>query len=241
MSEVIAVVSGKDGVGKTVVATNLGVVLARRGYSVLLLDLNIGSRNLDIRMGLEDKVVYDMADIINGICRIKKAIIKDERFDNLYLISAPQNKKKACISKEQVMALCMDFKKVFDYIIIDSPAGTGKGFQLAAHPADRAVLVMIPEYAGIRDAELLNDSLKAEGVEKRSLVINKIFPELHSSDLIPDPEEISELLRMPIDGLIAYDRNIHVSANAGIPISAMEGNYIASNMERIVERIVAKN
>ncbi|GAB1477004.1 septum site-determining protein MinD [Bacillota bacterium] len=241
MGEVIVVASGKDGVGKTVVVTNLGAGLAQNGYSVVLLDMNIGSRNLDMRMGLEDRVVYDVADIIAGVCRIKKAMIKDERFENLYLISAPQRKDKAVITTAQLSALCRELKRVFDYIIIDAPAGAGHDFLLAASPADRAVLVTIPEYAAIRDSELINAMLKKAGISRRSVIVNMILPDLHNTKLVPDPEEISESLRLPVDGLIPYDRNIHISANMGIPIVAIENNYIAENMKGIAERIASKN
>ncbi len=241
MGEVIVVASGKDGVGKTVVVTNLGVVLAQSGYSVVLLDMNMGARNLDIRMGLEDRVVYDVADIINGVCRIKKAMIKDDRFDNLYLISAPQRKDKASISRDQLSALCVELKSVFDYIIIDAPAGTGHDFLLAASPADRAVLVTIPEYAAIRDSELINALLKKAGINKRSIIVNMILPDLHKTNLVPDPEEIAESLRLPVDGLIPYDQNIHISANIGMPIAAIRDNYISENMRDIAKRIASKN
>lgn len=241
MGEVIVVASGKDGVGKTVVVTNLGVVLAQSGYSVVLLDMNIGARNLDIRMGLEDRVVYDVADIINGVCRIKKAMIKDDRFDNLYLISAPQRKDKASISTDQLSALCVELKRVFDYIIIDAPAGAGQEFLLAASPADKAVLVTIPEYAAIRDSEPINALLKKAGIVERSVIVNMILPNLHNTNLVPNPEEIAESLRLPVIGLIPYDQNIHISANIGIPIAAIGDNYISENLRGIAKRIASKN
>lgn len=239
MGEVIVVTSGKDGVGKTVVAANLGVALAQNNHTVVVIDLNIGSRNLDIRMGIENRVIYDVADILKGICRIKKGIIADNRFKNLYFISAPQNKEKADIPKEHLCALCNELKQIFDYVVIDAPARTGYGFELAISPADRVVLVTVPEYSAIRDTELINSSVKDLGFAKRSLVINKIFPELFQTEFVPNPEEIAESLRLFVAGLIPYDQNIHISANIGIPIAATNGNYIADNLKKIAERIIS--
>ena len=238
MGEIIVVTSGKDGVGKTVIAANLGVSLAQKGKSVVLLDMNIGSRNLDIRMGIENNIVYDIADILSGVCRIKKAMVKDKRFDKLFIISAPQNKDKMNISNVHVNALCEELKKVFDYIIIDAPSGSGIGFEQAISPADKAVIVVIPEYAAIRDAELINTALKNAGIQDRSVIINKILPQLHSTEFVPDPDEIAQALRLSISGLIPYDQNIHISANMGIPIAAFGGNYISDNLKRIAERII---
>jgi septum site-determining protein MinD len=241
MGEVIVVTSGKDGAGKTVVVANLGVALAGAGHSVVLMDLNIGFRNLDILLGMESRVVYDLADVISGVCRIRQAMIRDERFSNLYLISAPQSHEKAIITEDHLIALCGRLKELFDYIIIDAPAGTGKGLNLAASPADRAVVVTIPEYAAIRDAELTNAFLESKGITGRSLVINKILPELFKKGLVPEPEEISQSLRLPIIGLIPYDNNIHISANMGVPIAVTENNYISKNLKGIGERLASKS
>jgi septum site-determining protein MinD len=241
MGEVIAITSGKDGVGKTVVATNLGISLVRAGHSVILLDMNVGLRNLDIQMGIEDKIIYDVADILTGICPIKKAIIKDDRFEGLYLVSAPQNADKAKITNEHTHALYNELKQVFDYVIIDAPAGTNKGFKAAVLPADRVILVTVPEYASVRDTELLNMYLKKIGTFKKSIIINKIVPGLKLDEVIPTPEEIEELLGLSVSGLILFDQNIHISSNSGLPISASDGNYISDNFRKIVERVVARS
>lgn len=241
MGEVIVVTSGKDGAGKTVVVANLGAALAEAGHTVLLMDLNIGFRNLDILLGMENRVVYDLADVVGGVCRIRQAMIRDGRFENLFLISAPQSFEKAVISAQQLVALCHQLKKLFDYIIIDAPAGTGKGLNLAASPADRAIVVTIPEYAAVRDAELTNAFLENKGIASRCLLVNKILPELFKKGLVPEPEEIAESLRLPIIGLIPYDHNIHISANLGVPIAATENNYIAKNLRGIGERLTSRS
>lgn len=241
MGEVIVIASGKDGVGKTVLAANLGAVLAQNNHSVVLMDLNFGSRNLDIYLGLENRIIYDLVDVVTGICRIKQALVRDRRFANLFLISAPQSRQKASISAEQLKALCHELKKVFDFIIIDAPAGNDGGLSLAISAADRAVVVTVPEYAAIRDTEIISDLLESKGIMNRSVVINKIIPELHQSGLVPEPEEIAEILRLPIAGLIAYDQNIHISTNMGVPIAAVQGSYIARNLNEIGIRILSKS
>ena len=240
MGQVIAVTSGKDGVGKTVIASNLGVVLAQNRHSVVLMDLNVGSRNLDISLGLENRIVYDLVDVVTGVCRIKQAMIRDRRFQNLYLISAPQSRNKTPITEGQLMALCQELKQVFDFIIIDAPAGAGNALSQAVSPADRAVVVTVPEYAAVRDTEGINALLLSKGIKDRSVVINKIMPELHQTGLVPDPEEIAEILRMPVSGLIPYDQNIHISTNVGIPIATVKESYIAKNLKRVGERIISE-
>jgi septum site-determining protein MinD len=241
MGEVIVVASGKDGVGKTVLTVNLGAVLAQNKHSVVLMDLNFGSRNLDIYLGLENRIVYDLVDVVTGVCRIKQAMVRDRRFENLFLISAPQSRQKASVSHKQLIALCQELKKVFDFIIIDAPAGIGSGLSLAISPADRAVVVTVPEYAAIRDTEIISDLLESKGINQRSVVINKIIPELYQSGLVPDPEEIAETLRLPIAGLIAYDQNIHISTNIGVPIAATQESYISQNLIEIGTRILSKS
>lgn len=241
MGQTILVTSGKDGAGKTVIAANMAAVLAGAGHSVVLMDLNIGSRNLDIILGMENRVVYDLADVVTGMCRIRQAMIKDDRLDNLFLISAPQNKEKAAISGEQLSELCGELKILFDYIIIDAPAGNGDDLRLAADPADKAVLVTIPEYAAVRDLEMTNVLLEGKGISDRSIVVNKILPGLHGKEMVPDPEEIAEALRLPIIGLIPYDQNIHISANIGVPIALIGDNYISKNLKRIGERLLIRN
>lgn len=240
MGEVIVVASGKDGVGKTVITSNLGAVLAKEGHSVLLLDLNIGYRNLDISLGVENRVVYDLADVVMGVCRIKQAMIKITGVHNFFLISAPQNKGKTSISNVELSALCSELKKIFDFVIIDAPAVTENGLALAISSADKAVVVIVPEYAAIRDAEPLNAMLADKGIIKKCVIINKIMPGLYRTGLVPDPEEISEMLRLPIVGMVAFDQNIHISSNIGMPIAAVEDRY-AETFKKIVDRITSRS
>lgn len=239
MSEVILVGSGKGGVGKTVFTANLGAVLAQKNRSVVLIDLNLGRRNLDICLGLENRIVYDLADAITGICRIKQSLVKDRRFPALYLISAPQNKNKPFVSEAEMIKLCADLKRTFDYIILDVPAGFDEIVAAAAAAADRAVVITVPEFAALRDTDLLDEGLREAGIGKRSVVINKIMPDLYNKGLVPEPAEVAESVRMPLSGLIPFDENIHVSANIGVPIALAKGSYIEMNFTKIAERILS--
>jgi septum site-determining protein MinD len=238
MGKVILVASGKGGVGKTVFASNAGAKLAQEGYKVVLIDMNMGLRNLDICLGLENKVVYDVADVLAGVCRIKQALIRDRRFPELYLMSAPQNKQKIEITPLHMKVLCNKLKRNFDYIIIDAPAGIGDDLMIAGAGADSAVIVTVPEYAAVRDADMLDLVLLDMGIKKRTYVINKVMANLITTGLVPGISEISEIMRPPMAGIIQYDDNIHIAANNGIPIVYREGTYIEKNFKKIMDRII---
>lgn len=241
MGEVILVASGKGGVGKTVFTANLGAQLALRQANVVVIDTNIGLRSLDICLGLEDRIVYDLTDVVTGTCRIKQALVKDRRFPDLYLMSAPQSKGKPTITPKDMTELCLELKKTYDYVLIDAPAGLDEGLLLSAAPADRAVIVTVPEINAIRDADLLDEMLNQMGIRNKSVVINKIMPALYQKGIVPDPSAISESLRLQISGLIPYDINIHISANIGVPIVLAKGSYIEQNFSAIANRILFKN
>jgi len=241
MGKVILVASGKGGVGKTVFASNAGAKLAQEGYKVVLVDMNMGLRNLDICLGLENKVVYDVADVLTGVCRIKQALIKDRRFPELYLMSAPQNKQKAEITPLHMKVLCSKLKRNFDFIIVDAPAGIGEDLMIAGSGADLAIIVTVPEYAAVRDADMLDQVLLEMGIKKRTYVINKVMPNLITTGLVPGIAEIAECMRPPLAGIIQYDDNIHIAANNGIPIVYREGTYIEKNYKKIVDRIITES
>lgn len=238
MGKVILVASGKGGVGKTVFASNAGARLALQDHKVVLIDMNMGLRNMDICLGLENKVVYDVADVLSGMCRIKQALIRDRRFNNLYLMSASQNRQKAEITSLHMKVLCNKLKKNFDYVIIDAPAGVDENLEIAGAGADIAVIITVPEYAAIRDADALDHLLMDLGIKKRTYVINMVKSNLICSGLIPSIAEIDETMRSEMVGIIQYDENIHIAANNGIPIVYKEGTYIEKNFTRIIERIL---
>ncbi len=237
MGKVILVASGKGGVGKTIFTVNIGAELAQQGYKVVLVDMDMGLRNLDLCLGLENKVVYDIADALTGLCRIKQALIRDKRFEELYFISAAHNKNKGDLTPLHVKILCEKLKEKFDYIIIDAPAGIGDGLKLAAAGADNAVIVTTPEYASVRDADAADRALTELGVQNRMCVVNKVKAELMNMGILPDIREISELLKPYMAGIIQYDDNIHIAANNGIPLVLKKDTYIQENFRNIARRV----
>ncbi len=221
-----------------VIASNAGAKLAQQGYKVVLIDMNMGLRNLDIYLGLENKVVYDVSDVLSGLCRIRQALIKDRRFAELYLMSAPQNKHKAEITPLHMKVLCNKLRRNFDFIIVDAPAGIGEDLVIAAAGADSAVIVTVPEHAALRDADMLDQVLMAQGIKKRVYVINKVMANLITTGLVPSIAEIAEIMRPPMAGIIQYDENIHIAGNNGLPIVYREGTYIEKNFAKILDRII---
>ncbi len=238
MGKVFLIASGKGGVGKTVFTTNMGVTLAQRGKKVVLIDMNMGLRNLDICLGLENKIVYDVADVLMGLCRIRQALVKDRRFPELYMISATPSRDKADITPLHMKVLCNKLKEKFDYIIIDAPAGIDASFDIAAAGADSAVIITVPEYVAVRDADVVDKLLSDMNIQSRCYVVNKVKEEFFSSKLVPDLEDISQVLRLKMAGVIPYDENVHVAANNGVPIVFEQGTYIQKNFDKIVDRII---
>lgn len=240
MGNVIVVASGKGGTGKTLFTANLGAILALRGKRVVLVDMDMGLRNLDLYLGLESRVVYNVMDVLSGMCRIKQALIRDKRFESLYLIAASPNRDERDITDLHMQVLCEKLQEAFDYIIIDAPAGIGEGFELAVAAADTAVVVTEAETASIRDADVVDRELGRLGIENRYCVFNKVKADLMSMGVIPGIGSVSRDLRMNVAGIIQYDDNILISANHGVPIVMKEDSYITHNMERIADRILAE-
>ena len=173
MSEVIVITSGKGGVGKTTTTANVGTGLAKEGKKVVLIDTDIGLRNLDVVMGLENRIVYDLVDVVEGNCRLKQALIKDKRYEGLFLLPAAQTRDKDAVSPEQMQKLCENLKEEgFDYILIDCPAGIEQGFKNAIAGADRAVVVTTPEVSAVRDADRIIGLLEANGLNNPTLIVN---------------------------------------------------------------------
>jgi len=179
MGEVIVITSGKGGVGKTTTTANLGTALALMERRVVLLDADIGLRNLDIVMGLENRIVYDLVDVTSGVCRLKQALIKDKRFnENLFLLPAAQTKDKTAVTPEQMKALTAELKAEYDYVLVDCPAGIEQGFRNAIAGADRAIVVTTPEVSAVRDADRIIGLLEANEVPEVQLLINRIRPSM---------------------------------------------------------------
>lgn len=213
----IVITSGKGGVGKTTTSANIGTGLAMLDYSVVVVDADIGLRNLDVVLGLENRIVYDIVDVIEGNCRLKQGLIKDKRFENLYLLPAAQTKDKTAIKPEEMKKLIDKLKEEFDYIIIDSPAGIEQGFQYSVAGADRAIIVTTPEISAVRDADRVIGLLEAEGIEEPKLIINRIRPDMVEKGDMLDKEDIEDLLAIDLIGIVPDDEEIVISTNKGEP------------------------
>ncbi len=219
MSEVIVVTSGKGGVGKTTTTANLGNGLARLGYKVLLIDTDLGLRNLDVVMGLENRIVYNIVDAIEGNCKCNQAIIKDKGQHNLFLLPAAQTRDKSAISPEQMKKLIEQLKPSYDYIIIDCPAGIEHGFKNAIAAAKRAIVVTTPEVSAIRDADRIIGILDANEMPRIDLIINKIRMDMVRRGDMMSVDDVVDILSINLLGTIMDDENIVISSNRGESIA----------------------
>ena len=238
MPRKILVASGKGGVGKTVFTSNISSVLAERGLRVLMIDMNMGLRNLDLYMGLENKVVFDIADVINGVVSPQKALVRDRRFPFLYLLAATQKIDKFIAGSDSVKRLFDYYSNTFDVILIDGPAGISEELKLASSGVDIAVLITTPEYVSLRDADAVDNMLSEMEIKNRTYIINKVNKNNMKTGLLPTFEEISSIMRIPLLGIIQNDDIIHLSANAGKPVVMHRNNYIEKNFSNIADRLL---
>lgn len=238
MGKVILVSSGKGGTGKTMFSVNLGAVLAEQGKRVILLDMDMGLRNMDIYLGMENKVIYNIMDVVSGVCRIKKAMMRVTGFENLYFMAASPRRDDRDMTPLHMEVLCNKLRKYFDYIIVDCPAGISDLFDVAMASADRTVIVTEPEVASLRDADTTERYLREKGKDNACIVVNKVKVELMQAGLVPGMSEILNMFKSPVAGLIQYDENIHISTNKGIPIVCKKGTYIERNFLDIADRII---
>lgn len=237
MGKAFLIASGKGGTGKSMFAVNFGATLAKRGAKVVILDLDLGLRNLDLYFGLENNVVYDVYDVLTGVCRIKQALIRDKRFDDLYLMAASPTRDDGTLTPLHMKVLCEKLKNTYDYVIIDAPSGIDDGLVLSSAGADTAIIVTTPEYSALRDADAVDRQLLKLGIKERFVILNKVVAEMMSAGYMPRLREITSMLQPPFAGLIQFDENIQISMNLGIPIVLKEDTYIEENFEHIVERI----
>lgn len=222
MSEVIVITSGKGGVGKTTTTANVGTGLAKEGKKVVLIDTDIGLRNLDVVMGLENRIVYNLVDVIEGNCRINQALIKDKRYPTLYLLPSAQTRDKTAVSPEQMSKLTDQLKDEFDYILLDCPAGIEQGFQNAIAPADRAVVVTTPEVSSIRDADRIIGHLEAAQIKKTEMLINRIRPSMVARGEMMSVEDVTEILAIPLIGVLTDQEDIVIASNQGEPLAGKD-------------------
>lgn len=211
------ITSGKGGVGKTTACANLGVALASLGHKVVLVDTDIGLRNLDVVMGLENRIVYDLVDVVEGFCRLRQALIKDKRLDGLFLLPAAQTKDKTSVSLEQMKRLMDELKEEHDFIVVDCPAGIEQGFKNAIAGADRALIITTPEVAAVRDADRIIGLLEAHGLENPGLIVNRLRPRMVAKGDMMDIPDIIDILAIDLKGVVPDDEYIVVSTNRGEP------------------------
>ena len=223
MSEVIVITSGKGGVGKTTTTANLGMGLAMLDKKVALVDADIGLRNLDVVMGLENRIVYDIVDVIEENCRLNQALIKDKRNPNLYLLPAAQTKDKDAVEPQQMKDLCDKLKEEFDYILIDCPAGIEQGFKNAIAGAGHAIVVTTPEVSAVRDADRIIGLLEANGLKSPKLILNRLRLDMVNRGDMMAIEDVTEILAIDIVGVVPDDETIITSTNHGEP-AVMDSN-----------------
>jgi septum site-determining protein MinD len=218
MSRIIVVTSGKGGVGKTTTTANLGMALARRGRKVVVVDADFGLRNLDLLLGLENRVVYTAVDVLAGQCRLEQALVRDKRQPSLFLLPAAQNRTKDAVKPDQMRQLVTALTKVFEYILVDSPAGIESGFQNAIAAAREALIVTTPEIAAVRDADRVVGILEANNIKKVQLIVNRIRPAMVQANDMMTVEDVQEILAVPLIGIVPDDEKVIVSTNKGEPL-----------------------
>jgi septum site-determining protein MinD len=240
MGEVIVITSGKGGVGKTTTTANIGTGLAAMGKKVVMVDTDIGLRNLDVVMGLENRIVYDIVDVVLGNCRLKQALIKDKRFDGLYLLPAAQTKDKNAVNIEQMQKLCAELKEEFDFVIIDCPAGIEQGFRNAIAGAERAIVVTTPEVSAVRDADRIIGLLEAAELRDPKLIVNRLRPHMVAAGDMMGIEDMIDILAIELLGVVPDDESIVISTNRGEPAVLEMTSRAGEAYRNIAKRITGE-
>ncbi len=241
MGEVIVITSGKGGVGKTTTTANLGSALALQGKKVALIDTDIGLRNLDVVMGLENRIVYDIVDVVEEKCKLRQALIKDKRFAELFLLPAAQTRDKSAVNEEQMKQLTSTLKEEFDYILIDCPAGIEQGFKNAIAGADRAIVVTTAEISSIRDADRIIGLLEASEIKNPELVVNRLKPNMVKKGEMMDVDDIVDLLSIELVGVVPDDEYIITQTNKGEPVVQNRKAPSGKAYMEIARRILGEN
>ena len=241
MGEVIVITSGKGGVGKTTTTANLGSSLAEAGKKVVLVDTDIGLRNLDIVMGLENRIVYDIVDVVEEKCKLRQALIKDKRFEELFLLPAAQTRDKTAINEEQMKELTKKLKEDFDYILIDCPAGIEQGFKNAIAGADRAIVVTTAEISAIRDADRIIGLLESSEIRNPELIVNRLRPNMVKKGEMMEVDDIVDLLSVDLIGVVPDDEYIITQTNKGEPVIKNKKAPSGKAYIEIARRILGEN
>ena len=238
---VIVITSGKGGVGKTTTNANIGTALARAGKKVVMIDTDLGLRNLDLLLGLENRIVYTIVDVVEERCKLKQALVKDKKNPNLCLLAAAQTRDKTAVTEEQLKDICEELKKDFDFILVDCPAGIEQGFQNAVAGASEAIVITTPEMSAVRDADRIIGLLESkEEIKSYKLLINRVRPNLIKSNDMMSVEDVVEILSAQLIGIIPEDTGIITSTNKGEPIVNDEKSLAGRAYNNVAKRIMGE-
>ena len=238
---IVTITSGKGGVGKTTAVASLGIALASRGQKVVCIDGDIGLRNLDVIMGLENRIVYDVVDVVEGRCRLRQAMIRDKRLPDLFLIPAAQTRDKNALSPSDMMRLGDELREICDFVLIDSPAGIERGFKNSIAAADRVLVLTNPEISAVRDADRVIGILEAEDKGSPALILNRVNPEMVKRQEMLSPDDVLDLLAIDLIGVVPEDQSVIVAANRGQPIALEEGSKAGQAFRNIAGRLMGQD
>ena len=241
MGEAIVITSGKGGVGKTTTTANIGAALALLGKKVCVIDADIGLRNLDLVMGLENRIVYDIVDVVTGVCKVKQALIRDKRFENLSLLPAAQTKDKNAVNPEQMKDLISDLKKTHDFVLVDCPAGIEQGFKNAIAGADRAIVVTTPEVSAVRDADRIIGLLEAAEISDPQLIVNRLRVDMVKRGEMMNVQDIEDILAINLIGVVPDDEEVVMSTNRGEPAVLKPNSLSGMAFSNIARRITGED
>ncbi len=234
--KIIVITSGKGGVGKTTATAAIGAALALEGKQVAVVDMDIGLRNLDVVMGLENRIVFTIVDAVKGKCKVKQAAIKDRRIENLHLIPASQSDNKDVLNPDDMVQFCKELRKEFDFVLLDCPAGIERGFENSVAPADEAVVICTPEISSVRDADRVIGLLHARSITPK-LIVNRIVPEMVASGDMLSHDDVVEVLSIELLGLVPMDTQVIISTNTGVPLVLQKDSEAGQAFRRIAMRL----
>ena len=238
---VIVITSGKGGVGKTTTSANIGTALAKEGYKVVLIDTDLGLRNLDLLLGLENRIVYTIVDVIEERCKLKQALVKDKKNPNLSLLAAAQTRDKSAVNADQLKEICEQLKEKNDFVLVDCPAGIEQGFQNAVAGASEAIVVTTPEMSAIRDADRIIGLLNTkEEITSTRLLLNRVRPNLIKNNEMMSIDDVAEILEIPLIGVIPEDTGIITSTNKGEPIVNDDNSLAGQAYRNVARRILGE-